>query len=209
MAIPADNWNFQKGDLSGYTHQGRVGVAQELRGLVNRKYLPFSSPYMAYIDDPWSADSTDGTRTQSRNLAPAWDGGGLQIPNRDGTLTFAGDGAYLECPQVVAQRGQQLCFWYVFIGCDSLDCNDFALLELRPPGAAPERVLICDIQMLERLNPGKPTQSREWVQFVYPFAQDFSGDVRWVVCNGKVGLPGSAEALAWPSSLLLDNIQLL
>lgn len=221
MSIPA---NFCKA-LTGLcgSSDKLVKTEQQYKGARGYAFLPcHSRQYFIRIDDPRAIDS-DGLRESDANNASmdlikeSW------LPRRyaDGTLTYGGKGAWLECRDVVIPKDKRLWFRYAFLRFSSLPLDVMAALLLFPNNDTNATPLppywICSVKDLQE-NMDNVNQTG-WTEC---FAgvdrdKDFRGTLRWVVTTGHnvtghnvAGQSSTADntRFAGPGCLLIDDIDI-
>lgn len=213
MGIPTQ---FSDGSLAGFTLSSNklVGVENQYNGIRGKLFTPCDGGRFVRIDDPRAIDS-DGLRTlEAQGVAKdltnvAW----LPRTHPDGTLTYGGKGAWLECQNVSVSKEKRLWFRYAFLRFGSLPTNAFAVL-LAFPGNTDANPLppywICSVKHLEEEQIG--ANQTEWTECFVEIdpGADFCGTLRWVVGTGHNVADAQAipdgTRFARPGCLLIDEI---
>lgn len=210
MPLSTDNWEFERGDLSGFVTHGICMVAKTFDAFGGTQvFHPVSGRFFAVLDDPRKIDG-DGVRVvSSRDPKPVSLSHLTFTPDASGQTTMAVDGAVLECANVTIEAGQALWFHWAFLRFDWSPANDFALFAAYPGDTASEPIykayLVQSLE-LERQN----RWFTNWEAFSWRPTQRFTGALQWIVANGistSVPLPRPGGD-ARPSALLLDRIAL-
>lgn len=205
-----DNWEFERGDLSGFTTEGLCAVAKTFDAFRGTYvFHPVSGQFFAVLDDPRKIDE-DGARVlRQRDPKPASLSQYTFTPDVSGQTTLAVDGAVLECCDVTIKAGQALWFHWAFARFDWSPANDFALFAAYDRDAQDEPVYKAYLaQSLELERQGR--WYTNWEAFSWRPTKRFCGSLRWIVANGistSIPLPRPGGD-ARPSALLLDCIAL-
>lgn len=210
MPQMADNWEFERGDLSGFETQGMCTVVKTFdafRG--THVFYPVSGQCFAVLDDPRRIDG-DGSRVLSPGYPkPISLSQYTFTPDVSGQTTLAGDGAILECRDVTIEAGQALWFHWAFARFDWSPANDFAMFIASDGETAGEPTYKAYLaQSLELERQGR--WYTNWEAFSWRPTKRFCGSLRWIVANGmstSIPLPRPGGD-ARPSALLLDCIAL-
>lgn len=220
MALPNNNKDFSAG-FSGFDTQGLVSLHSHWVGRISsRPYTSANGQFFVRIDDIRNIDLTDETRLNPDLSVIDID---YKYPNGNGTWTYGGDGAYLECQGVTIPAGQGLSFNFQFIAGDttSRGGNDFAVILAYPNDdltVVPKSKVFYDIRKLRKGNPRRlQTDNENWQVFnswnPTNDATGFSGTLRWVMMNGQIRRNKSDQPTlalnARPSCLLIDFIDIV
>ena len=210
MPGTTDNWEFERGDLSGFKTQGMCSVVKTFDAF-RETYVfhPVSGQFFAVLDDPHRIDG-DGSRVvQPGNPKPAALSQYTFTPDVSGQTTLAVDGAVLECCNVTIKAGQVLWFHWAFARFDWSPANDFAMFAAYDQDTQDEPIYKAYLaQSLELERQGR--WYTNWEAFSWRPTTRFCGTLRWMIANGistSIPLPRPGGD-ARPSALLLDCIAL-
>ncbi|WP_141654399.1 hypothetical protein [Candidatus Nitrospira nitrosa] len=210
MPYLRDNWEFERGDLSGFSTEGLCRVANTFEAFRGTQvFHPVSGNFFAVLDDPRKVDEDGARVVKPRDPMPAALSHLTFTPDVSGQTTLAVDGAILECPDVTIEAGQALWFHWAFLRFDWSPANDFAMFAAYEKGAAQEplyKAYLAQSLELER----QQRWYTNWEAFSWRPTRRFCGSLRWIVANGistSIPLPRPGGD-ARPSALLLDCIAL-
>ncbi|MCA9470973.1 MAG: hypothetical protein MRJ96_15955 [Nitrospirales bacterium] len=212
MCIPT---TFTSSKLDGFklSSDTLVKLHKTYKGSRGKVFCPVDGGRFVRVDDPRAVDSDD-MRTLTADQA-AMDL--TQLPwlpriHQDGTKTFGGKGAWIECQDVEIPKDKRLWFRYAFLRFDAFPTNAFAALVAYPKNNIHEPLpayWISDVKDLEETHNGaNQTQWTECFVEIDPNT-DFVGTLRWVVGTGhnveEDGIPNNTR-FASPGCLLIDAI---
>jgi len=205
-----DHWEFERGDLRGFTTEGLCTVVKTFDAFKRTHvFHPVSGQFFAVLDDPRRIDGEGARVLNPGEPNPVSLSQYTFSPDVSGQTTLAVDGATLECRNVTVEVGQALWFHWAFTRFDWSPANDFAMFAAYEGSAVDEpvyKVYLAQSLDLER-------QGRwytNWEVFSWRPTKRFCGSLRWIVANGistSIPLPRPGGD-ARPSALLLDCIAL-
>ncbi len=213
MGIPTD---FSNASLSRFevSSPRLVKIEQEYKGARGKKFFPCNNGNFVRVDDPRAIDSNGVRRSDVLGDAQSLEDEMNWLPHvhPDGTLTYGGNSAWLECRDVHIPKDKRLWFRYAFLRFSSLPCDAFAVLLCFPNNATGIKPLppywISSVKDLTNAN------QTDWIEcFVEVDNQnDFNGTLRWVVSTGhnvvdRNAIPDNTR-FARPGCLLIDAIDI-
>lgn len=217
MGIPTD---FSNASLSGFSVSSAklVKIEQQYKGVKGKNFLSRNGGNFVRIDDPRAVDS-DGLResdAKNASINLSTENSWLPRIHADGTLTYGGRGAWLECTDVKIPKDKRLWFCYAFLRFASLPTNAFAALLLFPNNdtkAAPlPPYWISSVKDMQESMGG--INQTGWTECFVEIDnnKDFQGTIRWVVSTGHnvtghSSIPDNTR-YARPGCLLIDAIDI-
>lgn len=218
MGIPSD---FSNKGVAGFNVSSAtlVKIEQQYKGVKGKTFTSPGGGKFVRIDDPRAIDS-NGLRTVGADSASTsllgtentW----LPRLHADGTLTYAGKCAWLECTNVTIPKNKRLWFRYAFLRFSSLPADSFSVLLCFPNDDTSVPPLppywICSVKELQE-NRGNINQT-DWTECFVEIDKnaDFHGTLRWVVATGhnladQNSIPGNTR-FTRPGCLLIDAIDI-
>lgn len=216
MGIPS---NFSDEGLSGFhVSSSKLVTIEQQYESENRECVVSDEGCFVRIDDPRAIDS-DGLRLpEAKNAAISLVAEKNWLPrvHSDGTLTYGGRGAWLECRNVLIPKNKRLGFRYTFLRFASLPTNAFAVLLFFPNDNTSATPLtphwICCVKDLQQDKGG--IYQTGWTEDLVKIdcSGDFQGTVRWIVSTGHSvsdqGVIPDNTRFARPGCLLIDAIDI-